>query len=198
MNEDDAALLNAVCEGSERAFNMLIDRHQQAVRAFLRRLTARDAQETFLVAWRDARLFRGPSNVRSWLFSIAWRKAKDGQRRWFRGRRRDTAYLELSSDSAIENPVETRVALDQAFDALPLQQRAAAMLCLAHGFSHAEAAEALAIPLGTVKSHVARGRERLMEDCHAICFGTRHPSATRCSDCACWRGVSVNASGDVR
>ncbi|MEO8314916.1 MAG: RNA polymerase sigma factor [Pseudomonadota bacterium] len=168
MDEEDAALLNAVCEDSERAFNMLIDRHQQAVRAFLRRLTSRDeaddvAQETFLVAWRDARLFRGQSSVRSWLFSIAWRKAKDGQRRWFRGRQRDTAYLEMSSDSASENPIEARVALDQAFDALPLQQRASAMLCLAHGFSHAEAAEALAIPLGTVKSHVARGRERLLE-----------------------------------
>lgn len=168
MDEDDAALLTAVCEGSERAFNMLIDRHQQAVRAFLRRLTTRDeaddiAQETFLIAWRDARLFRGQANVRSWLFSIAWRKAKDGQRRWFRARRRDTVYHEMVSDAADSNPVETRVALGQAFDSLPLQQRASVMLCLAHGFSHAEAAEALGIPLGTVKSHVARGRERLQE-----------------------------------
>ena len=168
MDEDDAALLNAVCAGSGRAFNMLIDRHQQAVRTFLRRLTTRDeaddiAQETFLVVWRDARHFRGQANVRSWLFSIAWRKAKDSQRRWFRGRRRDTAYLEISGNTADANPVETQVALAQAFDSLPLQQRASVMLCLAHGFSHAEAAEALALPLGTVKSHVARGRERLQE-----------------------------------
>jgi RNA polymerase sigma-70 factor (ECF subfamily) len=73
------------------------------------------------------------------------------------------AYLEMSSDSSTSNPIETRVALDQAFEELPLQQRASVMLCLAHGLSHAEAAEALAIPIGTVKSHVARGRERLQK-----------------------------------
>ncbi len=168
MEEDDSALLAAIGAGSERAFNLLIDRHQQAVRVFLRRLTTRDeaddiAQETFLVAWRDARSFRGDANVRSWLFAIAWRKAKDGQRRWFRQRGRDTAFQELSADAAGGAPVETRIALDQAFASLSLQQRAAVMLCLAHGFSHAEAAEALGMPLGTVKSHVARGRERLQE-----------------------------------
>ena len=46
---------------------------------------------------------------------------------------------------------------------LPLDQRAAVALCLAEGFSHAEAAEALGVPLGTVKSHIARGRARLLE-----------------------------------
>ena len=58
---------------------------------------------------------------------------------------------------------ETRLALRQALVSLSLDQRAAVMLCLAHGFTHAEAAEALDIPLGTIKSHVARGRERLRE-----------------------------------
>jgi RNA polymerase sigma-70 factor (ECF subfamily) len=47
--------------------------------------------------------------------------------------------------------------------ALPIDQRAAVALCLAEGFSHAEAAEALGAPLGTVKSHVTRGKARLLE-----------------------------------
>ena len=70
MNDDDAALLAAVRDGSELAFNTIVDRHQQAVRTFLRRMMGNDddaddlAQETFLVAWGQARSFRGESSVR--------------------------------------------------------------------------------------------------------------------------------------
>ena len=172
MEDDDAALLAAVCEGSERAFNRLVDRRQQAVRIFLRGLVRHDeaddlAQETFLAAWTHASTFRGQSSkgvasVQSWLFSIAWRKAKGAQRSWFRGRRRDTSYHETSAEPAAASD-ETRLSLQQALASLSLDQRAAVMLCLAHGFTHAEAAEALDMPLGTVKSHVTRGRDRLRE-----------------------------------
>lgn len=168
MTDDDATLLAAVSAGSERAFNTLIDRHQQAVRAFLRRLTWRDeaediAQETFLAAWSQAHTFRGQANVRSWLFAIAWRKAKDAQRSWFRRRQRDTDYQDMAINETSETAPELRLAIDHALATLSIQQRAALMLCLAHGFTHEEAAAALDMPLGTVKSHVARGRERLQE-----------------------------------
>jgi RNA polymerase sigma factor (sigma-70 family) len=91
MGEDDAELIASVCEGSERAFNRLIDRHQQAVRNFLRGVTGPDeaddiAQETFLAAWSHARSYRGGASVRSWLFAIAWRKARGAQRGSFRRR----------------------------------------------------------------------------------------------------------------
>lgn len=166
--EADESLLAAVRDGSERAFNMLIDRHQQAVRTFLRGLTANHAdaddmaQETFLAAWTQAKSFRAQGSVRSWLFSIAWRKAKGSQRRWFRSARRDTAWHEfLGGDEALETPAEDRILLRQALLSLPLDQRAAVVLCLGSGYTHAEAAEMLAIPLGTIKSYVLRGRERL-------------------------------------
>jgi len=51
--------------------------------------------------------------------------------------------------------------LEKAVSGLPPEQKAALLLCLACEFTHAEAAETLAMPLGTVKSHVARGREKL-------------------------------------
>ena len=57
MTDDDVALVTAIRNGSELAFNRLVDRHQQAVRAFLWRLLGHEAdaddmtQETFLTAW---------------------------------------------------------------------------------------------------------------------------------------------------
>jgi RNA polymerase sigma-70 factor (ECF subfamily) len=167
MEEDDPQLLAAIRDGSERAFNTLIDRHQQAVRTFLRGLTHRDdaddiAQDTFLAAWTQAKTFKGDASVRSWLFAIAWRKAKDSQRRWFRRSRRDMAWHETSA-AQTEASSEDRIALKQALAALSLDQRAAVVLCLGCGFTHEEAAAALETPLGTVKSHVSRGREKLRE-----------------------------------
>lgn len=165
MDEEDAALVAAVSGGSQRAFNELVDRHQQAVRHFLRRVVGRSdaddvAQETFLALWTQAGSFRGGATVRSWLFGIAWRKAKDLQRTWFRRRRRDTAWQQSPDDAREENLVMPR-ALDDALHSLPVEQRAAVMLCLGLDLSHQEAAETLDLPLGTVKSHVLRGRDKL-------------------------------------
>jgi RNA polymerase sigma-70 factor (ECF subfamily) len=168
--EADDSLLAAIRDGSERAFNTLIDRHQQAVRTFLRGIMVNHsdaddiAQETFLAAWTQAKSFRGQGSVRSWLFSIAWRKAKGSQRRWFRAARRDAAYHgSLGGDEVPETRTEDRIAVRQALVSLPLDQRAAIMMCLGDGYTHAEAAEVLAIPLGTIKSYVLRGREKLRD-----------------------------------
>ena len=169
MSDDDSALIAAVRGGSEPAFNILVDRHQQAVRTFLRRLLGNNAdaddlaQETFLAAWTQARSFRGEASVRSWLCGIAWRKAKGAQRSWFRRRARDAAHHELPSGGAVGASMEDRLAVRRALLTLPLEQRAAVTLCLVCGFSHAEAAGILQAALGTVKSHVLRGRERLRE-----------------------------------
>jgi RNA polymerase sigma-70 factor (ECF subfamily) len=171
MSDDDAALLTAFRGGSELAFNTLVDRHQQAVRAFLRRLLGNDAdaddvaQETFLAAWTEARSFRSEASVRAWLCGIAWRKAKGAQRSWARQRSRDTMHHErLSAESGKTATTEDRLAIRRALQALPLEQRAAVTLCLVSGFSHSEAAAILGAPLGTVKSHVLRGRERLIKE----------------------------------
>jgi RNA polymerase sigma factor (sigma-70 family) len=168
MSDDDVALVAAVRDGSELAFNTLLDRHQQAVRTFLRRLMANEAdaddmaQETFLAAWTHARSFRADASVRSWLCAIAWRKAKSAQRSWVRRRSRDTEHHRHRSTAVVVNAsMEDRLAVKRAMLALPLEQRAAVTLCLVCGFSHAEAAAILGAALGTVKSHVLRGRERL-------------------------------------
>ena len=167
-SDDDRTLIVAIRSGSEPAFNILVDRYQQAVRRFLRRLLGNDAdaddmaQETFLAAWTHARSFR-EGDVRSWLCGIAWRKAKGAQRSWFRRRARDTTHHDLSSGVTGGALMEDRLAVRAALQSLPLEQRAAVTLCLVCGFSHSEAAQILETALGTVKSHVLRGRERLRE-----------------------------------
>jgi RNA polymerase sigma-70 factor (ECF subfamily) len=166
--DDDQSLLAAVRDGSERAFNTLIDRHQQAVRTFLR---GPHGQSFRRRRYRTGNVSRcvdsgavlpGTGKPALLAFSIAWRKAKGSQRRWFRAARRDTIYHGVSSgDEAHGTSAEDRIALRQALASLLLDQRAAVVLCLGSGYTHAEAAEILAIPLGTVKSYVLRGREKL-------------------------------------
>lgn len=167
MSDDDSALIAEIRNGSERAFNVLIDRHQQAVRGFLRRLLADVsdaddlAQETFIVAWTRPGSYRGEASVRSWLCAIAWRKARDAQRAWFRRRAREARWAgDVEQIAAAPSPESAVV--DRALAALPIEQRAAVVLCLIQDFSHAEAARILGAPLGTVKSHVARGKARLL------------------------------------
>nr|WP_303657393.1 RNA polymerase sigma factor [Asticcacaulis aquaticus] len=153
-------------QGSDQAFAALVGAHQQAVRAFLRRLVATPAdaddlaQEAFVTAW--SRLDRIAPGVafRTFVCGIAYRKALNDRRRLKRGSERDAAWLSLRDDA--ETPAhETRLTLDAAMQTLPVEQRAAVSLCVAEDYSHTEAAAILGLPLGTVKSHIQRGRARL-------------------------------------
>jgi len=162
----DAALVVAARSGSDAAFARLVGRHQQAVRRFLGRVCLNDAdaedvaQDAFLSAWTKLRELRDPALFRSWLFGMAWRKAKTAARGAVRGRERDTAWqADRPQDTTPET--EMNLALQQAMTQLPDDQRAAVALCLGAGWSHGDAAGILEMPLGTVKSHVTRGRARL-------------------------------------
>jgi RNA polymerase sigma factor (sigma-70 family) len=167
--DDDATLVAAAREGSSVALARLIDRHQQAVRAFLARIVgnreeAEDlAQETFITACSQLARYRGDASVRTWLCAIAWRKAKSARRSFFRARTRDSQYADRTEqERPREISAEDSMTLKAALASLPIEQRAAVVLCLSEDFSHAEAAQALELPLGTVKSHVARGRAKLL------------------------------------
>jgi len=164
----DASLVAAARAGSNAAFSRLVARHQAPVRAFLRRTLGGSfdladdlAQDVFVAAWGSLGRLKDPSGFRSWLYGIAWRRAQDAMRACLRGQARDRAWLEAAERAAGVSP-EDRMSLEAAMATLSEDQRACVALCLADGWSHAEAAEALRIPLGTVKSHVARGRARLL------------------------------------
>ncbi len=162
-------LLEAVAAGSRAAFAELVDRHQQAVRAFLRRVCIESqdiddiAQEAFLVAWSQAGRYRGQASERTWLCAIAWRKARDAARSAGRRRQRDTHFAEVATAERGDTVgAEDRMAVLDALAGLPLDQRAALALCLGGDFTIAEAAEVLSLPRGTVASHLSRGRAKLL------------------------------------
>ena len=165
---DDAALVAAARSGSDTAFARIVDRYQSPVRGFLRRLCGNDAdadeiaQDAFLEAWTRLRTLRDGAKLKSWLFAIAWSKSKSRARSMARTRTRETAWLSMQDTETIPGG-ERAMAMQQALAQLPEDQRAAVALCLAGGWSHSEAAGVLDMPLGTVKSHVGRGRTRLME-----------------------------------
>jgi RNA polymerase sigma factor (sigma-70 family) len=154
--------------GSALSFSRLVRAHQQAVRLFLRRLCGNSAeaedlaQETFVQAWEKITRFETGRSFRAWLFGIAWRKYRESRRGRLRLLHRESRYAEAQETVSQPDP-GLRLDLAAALGALPAEQRAVLILCLGQEFTQAEAADALDMPLGTVKSHVQRGRERLEE-----------------------------------
>lgn len=164
----EARLIAAARAGDMRAFGQLVDAHQPAVRAFLRRLVGNYAdaddlaQEAFARTWDVLNRFDGSSSLRTFICGVAFQYWRRARRSSLRRQAREDAYADLSDDA--EEPharAAQKLALRRAMDELPEEQRAALALCLGQDFSHAEAAEILGLPLGTVKSHVTRGRARL-------------------------------------
>jgi RNA polymerase sigma factor (sigma-70 family) len=152
---------------SREAFAALVAAHQQAVRAFLRRLCGDPAeaddlaQEVFIAAWTSLDSFRRDADFRLWLYGIAYRKFRASRRAAGRRRKREAFVAEIAETVATPD-ADARLDLQKAMMALSEPQRAAVALCLAAGVSHAAAAALLALPLGTVKAHVARGRATLL------------------------------------
>lgn len=163
----DAPLVRAARSGSQAAFGRLVAMHQQGLRGFLRRSCGADAddiaQEALVTAWSSLDRLRDDDGFRAWLYGIAWRKASTRHRSAARAARRDGEWLRAGEGEAAPgvDPAD-RMALEAAMAGLPPEQRAAVALCLAEGWSHGEAAQVLGLPLGTLKSHVARGRDKLL------------------------------------
>jgi RNA polymerase sigma-70 factor (ECF subfamily) len=165
---DDAQLIAlVVCNDDRAAFGELVRRHQGAVRGFLRRMqgTSGDfaddlAQETFLRAYKNLRSFRGEARFSTWLYRIAYNCFREEARKRKELVGIDEAQLEAEHDPQTVDPA-LRHDLARALELLPVHERSAIVLCCQNGLSHDEASRVLDIPLGTVKTNVLRGREKL-------------------------------------
>jgi RNA polymerase sigma factor (sigma-70 family) len=150
-------------------FEAFVRTHQARVRQQLRRLIGADtaladdlAQDTFVQAWRHRAQFRGQALPSTWLHRIAYnlyvshvRSAPPA------ATLADAAALQTLPAAAGDSALRLDVA--RALARLPEPQRVALVHCFVLDLSHSEAAEVLGWPLGTLKSHVARGKARLAE-----------------------------------
>ncbi len=165
MGPTDAELIVRVLDADDRhAFGTLVRRHQSAVRGLLRRLTAGNsaraddlAQDTFLRAYRGLRTFRGGARFSTWLHRIAYNVFLNDLRRH---RREVDAEVELTTASTGDRSL-LKHDLVRAMAGLRPEERLALALSYGQDYSHQEVAEILGCPLGTVKTHIARGREKL-------------------------------------
>jgi RNA polymerase sigma factor (sigma-70 family) len=162
----DVELAALAATGDRRAYGELVRRHGSSVRGLLRRLgadpaTADDvAQDAFLVGFEQIADYRGEGAFGGWIKKTAarlyLRKVKRDARLIFS----DAAPEEASPPASGDTPGD-RLDLDEALKGLSRGERLCVSLCYGADWSHTEAAEALNIPIGTVKSHVKRGLDKL-------------------------------------
>jgi RNA polymerase sigma-70 factor (ECF subfamily) len=118
-------------------------------------------QDTLERAWARSALWRGVTDMRAWLFSTMHNLHADGVRR----PRLQVVVQDgdLPDVAAVPGPGDRLVLLDlqAALEQLPLEQRDVLLLVALEDMSYAEVAQTLGIPIGTVMSRLARGRERL-------------------------------------
>jgi len=165
---DEELVARAVATGDATAFACLVERHQSAVRNWLRQL-CRDAaqsddlaQETFLAAWRNLGSFAGRGRFASWLMKIAYHAFLQASRRESQRQRLGEALAPADDAPAPPEP-GARTDLGRMLALLSPDEQRSLILCYAHGLSHAEVADVMDLPLGTVKSHIRRGAAKIRE-----------------------------------
>lgn len=89
---------------------------------------------------------------------IAWRQFLS-----YRRGQRPTEQLDEAANVGLEPSAGRKAEVEQALAQLGERERMAALLCFAEGYSHGEAAAIMSVPLGTLKSLVARARRALIE-----------------------------------
>lgn len=180
-DNDEADLVRRALGGDLEAFNGLVDRHQRAVYNLCLRMlgssaAAEDAtQEAFLSAFRAMRTFRG-AVFRPWMMRIAANACTDELRRRHRRPSVSINAPAPGSDEPFEvadtaaGPEtealrgEQAAMIQKALLRLPNDQRLAVILCDMQGYAYEEIAVVMGCSVGTVKSRISRGREKLRRE----------------------------------
>lgn len=175
---DDATLVARAQTGDAAAMNTLLERHYDRIHAVCRRVTgsAADAddaaQEAMIKIVRAIGTFDGRSQFSTWCYRIATNVSLDELRR--RGRRPQLHTVRPGADEEPPEPVDdraerdvvspvNRLVVEQAIASLPIEFRTPLVMRDVGDLDYSEIADALGIPIGTVKSRIARGRRQLVE-----------------------------------
>jgi len=169
----DDELVAAAQAGDRAALDALLRRHVDLIHAVCARITGNPAdaadatQEALLAVVRGLPRFDRRAAVRTWMYRVATNACLDELRR--RGRRPrpgldDTVVDRPDPAPALDTSVADRLTLDAAVARLPEDFRVAVVLRDVQGMDYAQIAEVLDIPIGTVRSRIARGRQALAND----------------------------------
>jgi RNA polymerase sigma-70 factor (ECF subfamily) len=166
----DAQLVDACRRGDAQAFQELVERHKGLVFALIARSVpdrsrAEDvAQDVFLRIYRGLPYFRGESRLTTWIYRIVANVCAHEQTRRPAAAslddNRQKPVLPGAADRQFSD-LELRERLEKAIARLPANQR---LLVAAHylqGVQYEDLAEALNLPLGTVKTHLYRAKQQL-------------------------------------
>jgi RNA polymerase sigma-70 factor (ECF subfamily) len=171
---DDLVLLGRVAEGDRDAFRRLYSHYHRRLHRFLMRLT-RERQvteevinDTMMVIWQHAADFRGASRVSTWILGIAYRRALKTLERTRNASAQDVIVATANApDGALldmlSQGTETHDWIDRALTQLSPEHRMVIELAYFLGLSCEEIAEIVGCPLGTVKTRMFYGRERLRQ-----------------------------------
>lgn len=170
--DDSYLIARVVAQQDAAAFGELVRRHQSQVRNFMRKLT-RDAdaaddlaQDTFIHAWDRLHTFIGHGSFIGWLLKVAYTT-------FLQSKRKSKRYQEVLAEALTETGTESAVSqsdeigdLDKFLAVLTAEERAVMIMSYACGLSHREIGNATNLPVGTVKSIIFRGKEKIRD-----CFG---------------------------
>lgn len=162
VDRHDVELAASAAAGGRREFGELVRRHGSAVRALLRRMGAQPAladdiaQDAFIQAFERCSEFRGDGTFAAWVKRIA-------ARLYIKRVAKEARYVaEVETEETVSPPDPGGLMdLDEALRGLSEAERMCVSLCHGAGMAHPEIATALNLPLGTVKSHVKRGLDKL-------------------------------------
>jgi RNA polymerase sigma factor (sigma-70 family) len=166
---DELTVIACAIAGDDDAYGELVRRRQGPIRQLLRRLCRDPAladdlsQQTFLQAWRAIDTLRSPAAFGGWLRRLAinvWLQRARAERPGANAAELGELSEELTQPVPLLNE---QLDLDNALATLRPEVRLCVTLAYAERMSHREICEATALPLGTVKSHIARGAARLRQ-----------------------------------
>lgn len=167
LASDEELTALVVATKNPAAFGELVRRHQGLVRSMMQRMCRNHAladdlaQDAFIRAFEKIGSFRGTGSFKSWLCSIAYTEFLKSARKRKTTERVLERFQTGRPDSEAPRDMGSVVDLDRALATLKEEERVAVVLCYSCGLSHSDASEATGMPLGTIKSHVNRGRAKL-------------------------------------
>ena len=137
--------------------------HVASLLRVARRLTSHSAaedlvQDCLLLAWRNFHQFEPGTNARAWLFRILFNTFYGQRRRSQRAPKVIPITAHLRTEAM---PVDRALQVSEALDSLPIDHRTVLMLAVVEGFTCAEIAAILSIPIGTVMSRLSRARQAM-------------------------------------